>query len=336
MGFCVSRLGVTALLHLVSESSSPVPLDAPSDATVLAFAAGLTMVTSLLFGLIPAIRATRLDLNDVFRGASSRLSGSGRGAGRWPSRKLSPPCRSSSALVLVVTAGLLVRSLQNLTAVPVGYETQHLVTFAIDPSEAGYAQPAMAALLEDLAGEELAAVPGIKAVSLSSNGLFLGNDSTDEVTFPGETYPSGTNMGARFDSISPNYFSTIGVPIIRGRDVESTGFGRNASCWLGQVMQERFFPDKDPVGRPMIIHYSFGDVPCEIRRVVADFPSTPSAVSRGCGSTPLFRRGEQTWLGRLHTRVWPIGPTASQPTSGIVVRGAGAFTPPTLVTPCRI
>src|SRR5262249_14713728 len=159
------------------------------------------------------------------------------------------------------------RSLQKLSSVPVGYETRHLLMFRISPAEAGYNLAAGLPLFEELT-TKFASIPGVRSVAVSSNGLFYGSDSGGEGSVPGETFPEKTDMGARFDNVGPGYFATVGVPILTGRDVDASDASGMRSCWLGEVMRKKFFPQKSPLGQQMIIHYSFGDFPCEIRGVV--------------------------------------------------------------------
>jgi predicted permease len=269
VGVWLGALGVGGLLRLVSSDSTPVPLDAHLEGAVLAFTAGVTLVTGLLFGLAPAIRATRLDLNAVIRGAAANVAGSGRAAGRWPLGKTLAAAQVALSLPLLVTAALFVRSLQNLASVRLGYDAEHLLMFEIDPIASGYTSATVRPLYEDLLAG-LATAPGVRSVSLSANGAFYGSDSGDDVSFPGYPIPDGATTTARFDRVGPGYFSTLGIPVLMGRDVAQQDSTGARSCWLGQTMTRHFFGKDNPIGRRMVIHYSFGDGECEIRGVVAD------------------------------------------------------------------
>jgi predicted permease len=268
-GSWIGTIGVSGLLRAVSEEPTPIPLDVRLDGAVLAFTIGITLVTGLLFGLAPALRATRLDLNVVLRGAAANVAGSGRGGGRWPLGNTLAAAQVALSLVLLVAAGLFVRSLQNLASVPLGYDASHQLMFKISPTAIGYTAATTGPLYEDLLGR-FASVPGVRAVSLSDNGLFYGSDSGDDVSFPGYAAPAGVDMSARFDLVGPGYFSAVGIPVLAGRDVlpqDSTGV---RPCWLSQTMTQRFFQKDSPIGRRMVIHYSFGDAECEISGIVAD------------------------------------------------------------------
>jgi predicted permease len=233
---------------------------------VLAFTAGVTLVTGLLFGLAPAIRATRPDLNVVLRGTAHNISGGSR-PGRWPLARILVGAQVALSLILLVTAGLFVRSLQNLSAVPLGYDAAPLVMFRLAPSASGYPQASIRPLFEDLL-IKIGALPGVRRVSLSAHGLFYGGDSGDEVTFVGYTPPPGLDMGVRLDFIGPRYFETIGVPVRVGHDVQPQDGPHVA--WMNESMSRYFFKGESPIGRKVIVHYSFGDDTYEIAGVVAD------------------------------------------------------------------
>jgi predicted permease len=269
VGLFVAFAGTRALLRLVSETSTPVPLDARLDAPVLAFTALVTIVTGLLFGLVPALRATRPDLGVVLRGTAHNIAGSGSRPGRWPLARILVGAQVALSLLLLVTAGLFVRSLQNLTIVPLGYEADHLAMFGIAPTASGYQQAQIRPLLDAVVAR-IGATAGVREVSFSYNGLFYGRDSGDEVSFPGVTPVPGQDMGARFDLVGPRYFATLGIPVLAGRDVEPDDGAGLTPAWLNETMARYYFKDENPLGRRMIVHYSFVDAEYEIRGVVAD------------------------------------------------------------------
>ncbi len=269
LGILLAQWADRVLLRMVSESASPIPLNIHPDLIVLLFAVGVTLTTSVLFGLLPALRATRIDLNQILRGASRSISGGGRGSGRLALGKVLVGAQVAISLLLLVTAGLFVRSLQKLTSVPLGYETEHFVMFEIDPTTAGYKQTTIRPLFEQLLAK-FGTIPGVRGATLSENGFFYGNDSGDGVSFPGYPVKSGLNMNVRFDLVGPQYFTTIGIPVLAGRDVELGDSNGLTGTWLNQTMARYYFGDENPIGKHMVSHYSFGDEDYEIRGVVAD------------------------------------------------------------------
>jgi predicted permease len=149
VGLLLAKWGDTLLLRMVSSGPTSVPLDVHLDLRVLAFAIGATLLTGILFGLAPALRSTRVDLNQVLRGSSRSISG-GSGAGRMPIGKVLVAIQVAISLLLLVSAGLFVRSLQKLTAVPLGYDTSHLLMFRLIPATSGYKPAATGPLFQEL------------------------------------------------------------------------------------------------------------------------------------------------------------------------------------------
>jgi predicted permease len=286
LGLGVAMLGVPVLLRLVSPDDVPVAIEAGLSRSVLAFTAGVAIVTGVLFGIAPALRATRTDLQTVFRATASNVAGAGS---RWPLGKLLAGVQVAIALVLLVSAGLFVRTLQNLSTVPLGYDPNPILLFELRPAASGFAPATVPAFFETLL-PKFAAIPGVRAASLSDHGLFLDNDSGLNVSFPGYTPPAGTEMAARFDRLGPGFFGTLGIPIRAGRDVAPEDARAIPPCWLNETMARHFFAAQSPIGRRMTLHYSSGDADCEIAGVVAD-------VRTHTLSAPMERRFYMPYFG---------------------------------------
>jgi predicted permease len=268
-GLLLAQWGDRLLLKLVSEGPTTIPLDTRLDATVLAFTFGVMLFTGILFGLIPALRATRLDLNLVLRGAARNISGADRGARRLPMGKVLVGTQVAISLLLLVTAGLFVRSLQKLTEVPLGYNAEHLVLFGMNPLSDGYQQATIPPLFDQLLAK-IKTIPGVRSASLSENGLFSGSDSGDDISIVGSTPKAGQEMGVALDEVGPAYFQTIGIPVLAGRDVESRDTAGTRHMWLNQSMSNYFFGGTSPLGRHIVVHYSFADIEYDVVGVVGD------------------------------------------------------------------
>lgn len=269
IGVALSRLGIAVLLRLVSGNDVPIPLDTPADWRVLAFLVGITAATALLAGLIPAFRATRLDLNAALRGSAANVAGAGRGSGRWALGKVLAVVQVALSLLLLVVAGLFVRSLVNLGSVELGYNPAPLAMFRVNAAAAGVPLASAQPFFDDLL-TKLAALPRVKKVTLSENGLFYGRDMNVGVAFPGQPAPSTGELDIRLDMIGSAYFSTVGVPVLMGRDIQASDAGGLQGCWLNQAAVKRFFGGNSPIGQRMAIHYSFGEHEYEVRGVVGD------------------------------------------------------------------
>ncbi|HEV2426496.1 MAG TPA: ABC transporter permease [Terriglobia bacterium] len=249
LGLLLAQWADAVLLRLVSMGSTPIPLDTRPDATILGFTLGVSLLTGILFGLAPALRASRVDLNSVLKGtARAVIGGAGHGA-RAPIGKVLVVGQVAFSLLLLVVAGLFVHSFQKLTDVQLGYDHNHLLLFGVDPVESGYQGPAIAALYRSLTGS-IRVIPGVRGVTLSQNGLFSHSESADLIKIDGYKPPSGQNMQARFDEVGPNYFATVGIPILVGRDIteEDGGTGQRVGV-INQTMARYYFGNESPIGR---------------------------------------------------------------------------------------
>ncbi len=269
IGLLLARWGDQLLLRMVSGTSTPVPLDVHLDWTVMSFTIGITLLTGVLFGLVPALRATRIDLNYVLRGASRSISGAERGSGRLPIGKVLVGAQVAISLLLLVAAGLFVRNIQNLTHIPLGYEADHILMFRISPQINGYRMAAIPPLFQTLIAR-FRAMPGVRGVSLSENGLFFGTDSGDQISIPGIDPKSGKEMDAAYDQLGPNYFSTIGIPVLMGRDVEKQDETGARHCWINQAFAKYYFGNESPIGRHVVDTFPDTNFDMEIAGVVAD------------------------------------------------------------------
>jgi predicted permease len=269
VGLLLANWGDHLLLKLVSGSSTPIPLDVNLDGPVLAFTLGIMLLTGVLFGLIPALRATRLDLNIVLRGASRSISGAERGAQRLPMGKVLVGIQVAISLLLLVTAGLFVRSLQKLTAIPLGYNAEHLLMFRLNPLSDGYKAATIPPLFDQFLAK-FKNIPGVQGVAVSQNGLFSGTDSGDDISIVGSTPKSGQDMSVALDSVGPAYFQTIGIPVLAGRDVEQRDTAGTHHLWVNRSLAKYFFGDASPIGQHIVVHFSFGDGEYDVVGVVGD------------------------------------------------------------------
>jgi predicted permease len=249
LGLLLAQWADAVLLRLVSRGPSPIPLDTHPDAKILGFTLGVSLLTGILFGLAPAVRASRVDLNSVLKGTSRRGVGSAASAGRLPVGKILVVAQVAFSVLLLVVAGLFVHSFQKLTEVQLGYDHDHLLLFSVDPIESGYKGPAIAQLYKDML-DNIRSVPGVRAVTLSQDGLFSHSESADQISIDGYKPKSGQQMNARFDEVGPNYFTTVGIPVLMGRDItpEDGGSGQRVGL-INQTMARYYFGDESPIGK---------------------------------------------------------------------------------------
>ncbi|HET9400962.1 MAG TPA: ABC transporter permease [Candidatus Acidoferrales bacterium] len=269
IGLSIAKWGVRVLVQLVSGTSQEVSLDVHLDVRVLLFTIGITLATGLLFGLVPAVKASRVDFHAELRGTGKTVGGNDRASARIPMGKVFVGLQVAVSLLLLVTAGLFVRSLQKLTAVPLGYEADHLVLFRMNPVLDGYKPAEIPSLFTGML-ERFSSIPGVRGASFSDNGLFFGGDSGDDITIVGSTPKAGAEMGVRLDNVGPNYFATIGIPVIAGRDASAEDTKGTHHMWLNETMAKYYFGGDSPLGRHIIVHYSIGDTEYDVVGVVGD------------------------------------------------------------------
>jgi predicted permease len=259
------------LLRMVSGSggTASVPLDLYPDLRVLGFTFGITVLTAVLFGLIPSLLLTRVDLSPVLKSSSQNIKSESR-HGRFPIGKVLVVAQVAVSLILLVAAGLFVHSLAKLSEVHLGYNREKLLLFRVDAAPTGFKTPEMLRMFQDL-NERIATIPGVRAVALSANGLFSHSESGDPISVEGYTPKSGESMNSRMDHVGPRYFSTVGIPILMGREIEAQdSSGGPRAAVINQTFARRFFPNTNPIGKHVRDTYSGNPTDLQVVGVVAD------------------------------------------------------------------
>jgi predicted permease len=238
--------GSRVLTRLASSGGpNPIPfeVDVHPNLAVLAFTAAVSILTVILFGLVPALRSTRIDLVPALKESASSLSGD-----RWQLGKLLVVGQVALSLLLLIGAGLFIRSLINLETVDVGYSRADLVVLQVDPAASGYGTPQQLRLMRSLL-DRLRSVPGVADVTVSQNGLFTGIDSSLDVRIEGFTPARKEDMSCTADQLGPRYFQVLKVPILAGRDFDERD---NAKAPLVAIVNDTmarfYFGKRDPIG----------------------------------------------------------------------------------------
>jgi predicted permease len=253
----------------VGNSPANIQLNLQPDARVLAFTLLVTLLTALLFGLFPSLHATNLDLSGRMKSGSSGTQ-NGSPARRLPLSKALVVAQVTFSLVLLVAAGLFVHSLAKLSHANLGYNRENLLLFRVNPTAAGYRGAAITHLYQDLLAR-ISAVPGLRGVTVSHNGLFNGSESADSVAVEGYTPKSGEDMDSAFDHIGPGYFSTMGIPILVGREItEQDATTGLRPAVVNETFAHRFFPNSSPIGKHIRDTYPGNPANCVVVGVVAD------------------------------------------------------------------
>jgi putative ABC transport system permease protein len=221
------------------------------DTGVLLFAIGATLLSGILFGIIPSWRVTRLGVSDVIKDQGSTSSASVAHVGF---RKLLVAGQVAFTMLLLAGAGLFMRSLWNLRNQDLGLKTDNVITFSIQPSLNGYDTPRSIALL-DQTRARLASIPGVISVGSGDVATLSGDDEGSNVTAEGGAQVPEELQDVDRVAISPNYFSTLGVPLLSGRELtEADGATAPKVALASESMVKRFFPGRNPLG----LHFAFG------------------------------------------------------------------------------
>jgi predicted permease len=241
-GLVLAAIAASALSHFQLPIPLPVKFDFGVDMRVLLFTAVLTPATALLFGLAPALRTTRPDIAAVLK------SGPGQAAGGRRSFMRNTLVVSQVALsvVLLTAAGLFLRSLRNASAIDTGFDSENILTAAVDPKVHGYSDKKTSEFLSQLRGRA-AAIPGVNSVSFVDMLPLSMAATTGQVSVPGSNDTGARAQQAVLLHVSDGYFATMGMRLLRGRDFSTRA--ESSSVILNARVAEQLFPNQDPVGR---------------------------------------------------------------------------------------
>jgi predicted permease len=243
----VARWTLASIVALLPPDAATTMEFAVSPAA-LAFTAVLSLGTGLLFGLYPALASARTDLVGVLKASSGQPSG-GRAAARFRSSLVT--AQIALSLALLVCAGLFIRSLANLTRVDLGLTTENVITFAIAPGRNGYPTERTSALFEQVE-EELSVLPGVAGVTAANVPILSGSSSGNDVSVEGFELGPDTDANARVNRIAPEYFSTLGVPLLAGREFTAADDSASAKVAIvNEAFAEKFGLGRDVVGKRM-------------------------------------------------------------------------------------
>ena len=206
-----------ALMAFLPPETLTLKISAVPDFRILLFTLGVSVLTGVVFGLIPALRCTNPDLAPTLK---DQAGGVVSGGAQVRLRKLLVAAQVTLSLLLLTGAGLFVRSLHNLRVLGPGFRTENLVAFNINPSLSGYDVPKAKVFYRRLI-EEIAAMPGVQTCSLAAQRILEDDEWDSWVTIEGFTPKPGDYPDPFMNSISPGYFATLNVPIVAGRDFTS-------------------------------------------------------------------------------------------------------------------
>ncbi|HEX5215941.1 MAG TPA: ABC transporter permease [Vicinamibacterales bacterium] len=244
-GMAVARWGSQALLRWASTSAIAIPLEVPLDWRFVGFVGGVSLLTGVIFGAMPALRLSRRELTDAMK-AGGRVRGAEERRA-LPFGKLLIAAQVMLALTLLVGAMLFMRTFQNLLAVDPGYAREQLITARFDPRLAAFKEAELPALYERLLAAA-ASVPGAKSTTLSMNGPATNSIRSSGIQVQGR--PQGTDDESREDYVALGYLQTMGIQLLRGRDFRPQDDARAPKVAIvNEAMARKFFGDADPIGK---------------------------------------------------------------------------------------
>jgi predicted permease len=290
-GLAVAYAGTRTILSLAFPDSPNLPIQASPSLPVLGFAFLLSLVTGIVFGVVPAWITSHSDPAEALRGVNRAT----RDRGTLPQKSLII-FQAALSLVMLVSAGLLTKSLRNLENQNFGIQTANRYVIHLDPAGAGYTPDTLPALYQKLE-QQFGALPGVQSVGLALYSTLEGNNWGECVRVEGRAEPGpNEHCGSSWDRVSPKFFETVGQPVIRGRgftdgDTATSQF----VAVVNQAFVKKFFPNEDPMGRHIGIYGHQYAGAFEIVGIVADAKYTnPRQEVRPMYFRPLTQKLQVT------------------------------------------
>ncbi len=268
--FLIGFLPTTSTAHVITGAI---------DYRVLIFNFALALLTGLLFGLAPALRSTKPNLAPTLKDQVGAVVGGGVRL-----RQGLVVAQVTVSILLLIGAGLFIRSLRNLRLLDLGLRTDNLIAFNVSPSLSGYTPIRTKQFSKQLV-ERISAIPGVAAVAFAQMGLLEGNEWDSSMSVEGYEPKPGENMNPFCNAVSPGYFKTMGIPLLEGRDFDDRDVRYVAAdpnppptrlpsyqvAIVSESYARHYFGDRSPIGR----HIGFGTnpgtkTPIEIIGVVKD------------------------------------------------------------------
>ena len=314
LGLILARFGIALTLKFLSDNL-PKSTTVTLDAGVLAFTLFLSLVTGFIAGLVPAIRLSKTDINDALKqglGKTDSDSGGGR------TRKILVVSEVALSLMLLVGAGLMIRSLWMLSTVQPGLDSHNVLTMTVVVPRQRFSGPIDEINYFNEILTRVRAVPGVSSAGAIDSLPMSGDGSHQPVAIEGRPVQALSDQ-PEVDTrvISPGYFSSMRVPVKRGREfTDSDGADRAGVAVISEAMARRFWPNEDPIGR----HVTMSFFPGKVREIVGivgdvkldslDAPSSDATIYLPLAQLTVSALGEwRSYPLQLAVR------TASQPTS---------------------
>jgi predicted permease len=246
LGIGISILLTRTLLALVPSAGQPLLIAATPDPRILGFAVALTFATGILFGLLPALRASRPDPWSTLKDTVGSIAG---GGGSLFLRKGLVTAQVALSFLLLFGAGLFVKSLQNLKTTETGVALDNLVTFQVAPSLNGYDNERGQLFYEQLL-DGIRSAPGVKSAGQAMVPILAGSEWDSSMAVEGHNPKDGEDMQAFMNALSPGYFTTMNIPLLEGRDFRRSDAKEQSDVAIvNRRFAEHFFKGQSAVGK---------------------------------------------------------------------------------------
>jgi predicted permease len=311
-GVLLAQWAVTVLVGLVAREA---PLSTRPDSGVLLFTAGVSILAGLLFGLVPAVQASRTNLSAAMK-EKNRLRA---GLMRLSPSSLMVVMQVGLSMVLLTGGGLFARSLMKLQGEDLGFDRNNVLLLGIDPRLAGYKPTELATLYQQIV-ERLSSLPQVRSVSIATYSPLSGTRRSSSIQVTGYTPQPGENMDTQDILVAPKYVETLGMPLLRGRDINErdTAASRQVAV-INSAFAEHFFKDQNPIGRTFTFDGDNEKPPLvEIVGVVGDIKRDDAREkSDPTVFRPIFQVQDQgAYSATIHIRTQadptPLAPQARQ------------------------
>jgi predicted permease len=246
LGIWLSIALTKALLTLMPSDGQPLLIDATPDLRILSFTLVLSIATGVLFGLLPALGASRPDPWLTLKDTVGAIAGTGRSLFL---RKGLVAAQVALSFLLLFGSGLFVQSLQNLQTTDTGVVMDNLITFQVSPALSGYDEGRTGTFYEQLL-ERLRSAPGVRSAGIATVPILSGSEWDSSMSVEGHKAADGEDMQAFMNSLSPGYFETMQIPLLEGRDFTRLDPAeRPRVAIVNRQFAEHFFPKQSAIGK---------------------------------------------------------------------------------------
>jgi len=250
LGVFFARWGSALLVRFVSTNQLPVFLDLKIDSRVLAFTIAITLLCGLLFGILPALRSTRLGAMSAMKESQAQAAG---GRSQSVSARWIVASQVGLSLILLTGTGLFIRTFSNLMALNAGFDRNNVLLVDTNVHNAGLPEPALVPLYSQMLAK-LQALPGVVSASQCWIEPLSGNQWSNIVTVPGHPTPSGTDPDTLLNWVTPGYFETMRTSLLEGRAFDARDSATSTPVVVvNQLLARRYFGSRSPIGQDLMV-----------------------------------------------------------------------------------